>query len=129
MANQSDQDFLAAFMKTARHFTALTPHSRRDPKSFDFIERRAAEILNHPPIDLHHRVMEHMGELREEQGGAFGEHNSELLEELNDHPQARRVFYAVIAACHELSPELTQDETMHHSPRAEPPEERGLRSG
>jgi len=126
MANQSDKDFLAAFMKTARHFTALTPHSSRDPKSFDLVGRRAAEILDHPPIDLHHRVMEHMGELREEQGGAFGEHNSELLEELNDHPQARRVFYAVIAACHELGPELSRRDVMHHPPRPEPLEEREL---
>ena len=126
MANQSDKAFLAAFMKTARHFTALSPHSRRDPKSFDLVERRAAEILDQPPIDLHHRVMEHMGELREEQGGAFGQHNSELLEELNDHPQARRVFYAVIAACHELGPQLAQHETMHHPPRVEPLEDREL---
>ncbi|HWB11512.1 MAG TPA: hypothetical protein VG826_19940 [Pirellulales bacterium] len=126
MANQSDRDFLAAFMKTARHFTALSPHSRRDPKSFDLVERRALEILAHPPIDLHHQVMEHMGELREEQGGAFGQHNSELLEELNDHPQARRVFYAVIAACHELGPQLAECESTHHPPHAERLEEREL---
>jgi hypothetical protein len=124
--NQSDQDFLAAFMETARHFTALSPHSRRDPKSFDLVERRAAEILDCPPVDLHHQVMEHMGELRQEHGGAFGRHNSELLEELNDHPQARRVFYAVIAACHELGPELARRESMRHPPHAEPLEDRDL---
>ena len=126
MANQSDRDFLAAFMQTARHFTALSPSTMRDPESFDMVERRATEILEHPPIDLHHRVMEHMGELREEQGGAFGNHNSELLEELSDHPQARRVFYAVIAACHELGPELERRRQIHHPPLAEPLEDRDL---
>jgi hypothetical protein len=126
MADQSDKEFLAAFIQTARHFTALSPHSMRDPKSFDLVERRAAEILDHPPIDLHHRVMEHMGELREEQGGAFGGHNSELLEELHDYPQARRVFYAVIAACHDLAPELERRQQMHHPPSAEPLEGRDL---
>lgn|SRR5487761_1152260 len=126
MANDSDKDFLAAFMQTARHFTALSPHSLRDPEALDLVERRAAEILDHPPIDLHHRVMEHMGELRQEQGGAFGGHNSELLEELGDYPQARRVFYAVIAACHDLGPELENRPPMHHPPRAEPLEGRDL---
>lgn len=56
-------------------------------------------------MNLHHRVMDHMDELRQEQGGAFGGSNSDLLEELGNYPQARRVFYAVIAACHELGPE------------------------
>ena len=112
-------------MQTARHFKALAPNGLRDPKSFDLVERRAAEILEDPPLDLHHRVMEHMGDLRHEQGGHFGGDNSELLEELGDHPQARRVFYAVIAACHELGPEL-ENRTMHHPPGAEPLEGRDL---
>lgn len=126
MSDQSDKSFLTAFMQTARHFTALAPHSLRDPEAFDLVERRAAEILEHPPLDLHHRVMEHMGELRQEEGGAFGGYNSELLEELGDYPQARRVFYAVIAACHELGPELENRRHMHHPPSAEPLEDRDL---
>lgn len=126
MTDESDKEFLTAFMQTARHFTALSPLSARDPKAFDLVERRASEILDHPPVDLHHRVMEHMNELREEQGGRFGEHNSELLEELGDYPQARRVFYAVIAACHELGPDLDNTRRMHHPPGAEPLEGRDL---
>jgi hypothetical protein len=126
MSEQTDQDFLAAFMRTARHFTSLSPKRMRDPKSFDMIERRAAEILDDPPLDLHHHVMEHMGELRHEQGGLFGGHNSELLEELGDHPQARRVFYAVIAACHELGPELEVRPGIHYPPGGEPLEDRDL---
>jgi hypothetical protein len=126
MMDPSDREFLKAFMQTARHFTALAPNTMRDPKSFDLVERRAAEILENPPLDLHHRVMEHMGDLRQEQGGLFGGHNSELLEELGDHPQARRVFYAVIAACHELGPDLEDLQSMHHPPGAEPLEGRDL---
>ncbi|HVA46454.1 MAG TPA: hypothetical protein VNH11_08780 [Pirellulales bacterium] len=126
MNDESDKEFLAAFMQTARHFTALSPYSMRDPQAFDLVERRAAEILDHPPVDLHHRVMEHMNELREEHGGAFGGHNSELLEELGDYPQARRVFYAVIAACHELGPDLETERPMHHPPGAERLEGRDL---
>lgn len=126
MNSETDKDFLAAFMQTARHFTALSPLRTRDPKAFDLVERRAAEILEHPPVDLHHRVMEHMNELREEQGGLFGGHNSELLEELGDYPQARRVFYAVIAACQELGPELEDGGPMHHPRGAEPLEGRDL---
>lgn len=126
MSDQTDRDFLTAFMQTARHFTALAPQTMRDPKAFDLVERRAAEILDNPPLDLHHRVMEHMGELRQEQGGLFGGHNSELLEELGDYPQARRVFYAVIAACHDLGPELERPGEMRHPPAAEPLEGRDL---
>lgn len=113
-------------MQTARHFKALAPHPMDDPKSFDLVERRAAEILKNPPLDLHHRVMEHMGDLRQEQGGQYGGNNSELLEELVDHPQARRVFYAIIAACHDLGPELENLRGMHHPPGAEPLEGRDL---
>ena len=126
MQNESDKEFLAAFMQTARYFTKLSSFSKRDPKAFELVERRAAEILDHPPVDLHHRVMEHMNELREEHGGLFGGHNSELLEELGDYPQARRVFYAVIAACQELGPDLEESEPMHHPPGAEPLEGRDL---
>jgi hypothetical protein len=126
MSDQSDRAFLTAFVQTARHFTALAPHTMRDPEAFDFVERRAAEILDNPPLDLHHRVMEHMGELRQEQGGLFGGHNSELLEELGAYPQARRVFYAVIAACHDLEPELENRREVHHPPAAEPLEGRDL---
>jgi hypothetical protein len=126
MSNQTDQDFLTAFMQTARHFTALSPKMMRDPRSFDRIERRASEILADPPLDLHHFVMEHMGELRREQGGLFGGHNSQLLEELGDYPQAQRVFFAVIAACQELGPELEDRHPMHHPPGAEPLEGRDL---
>ena len=126
MSDQTDRDFLTAFMQTARHFTALAPQMMRDPEAFDLVERRAGEILDDPPLDLHHRVMEHMGELRQEEGGLFGGHNSELLEELGDYPQARRVFYAVIAACHDLGPELETRRQMHHPPGAEPLEGRDL---
>lgn len=124
--DESDREFLAAFMQASRHFTALAPHTLRDPTAFDLVERRAAEILESPPLDLHHRVMDHIDELREEQGGAFGGNNSELLEELGSHPQARRVFYAVIAACHELGPRLESGREMHHPPAAEPLEGRDL---
>lgn len=113
-------------MQASRHFTALAPQSLRDLKAFDLVERRAAEILEDPPLDLHHRVMDHIDELRREQGGAFGANNSELLEELGSHPQARRVFYAVIAACHELGPELEAEPEMHHPPGVEPLEGRDL---
>jgi hypothetical protein len=125
MPDQSDKHFLTAFMRTARHFTALAPKSMRDPQAFDLVERRAAEILENPPIDLHHQVMEHIGELRREEGGIFGGHNSELLEELGDYPQARRVFYAVIAACHDLGPEL-ESRQMHHPPGGELLEDREM---
>lgn len=126
MPDQSDLDFLAAFMRTARQFTALSPRTLRDAEAFELVERRAAEILDDPPLDLHHRVMEHMGELRQEQGGLFGGYNSELLEVLGDHPQARRVFYAVMAACHDLAPALEGAGEMHHPAAAEPLEGRDL---
>lgn len=112
-------------METSRHFTMLA-HGLDDREVFDMVERRAAEILEKPPLDLHHRVMEHIGELRQERGGMFGGANSELLEELASHPQARRVFYAVIAASHELGPELEKRRGIHHPPSVEPLEGRDL---
>ncbi|HEX5442584.1 MAG TPA: hypothetical protein VFW87_02090 [Pirellulales bacterium] len=106
MPSSTDQQFLAAFMETARHFVSLAPVASRDPEIFELVARRAAEILDAPPIDLHHHVMEHMDELREERGGIYRENNSELIEALADYPQARRVFFAVMAACRELGPEI-----------------------
>lgn len=106
MAGSSDQQFLAAFMQTARHFVSLAPVASRDPEIFELVARRASEILDSPPIDLHHSVMEHMDELREERGGIYRDNNSELIEALADYPQARRVFFAVMAACRELGPEI-----------------------
>lgn len=106
MPHPTDQQFLAAFMETARHFVSLAPIASRDPEIFELVSRRAGEILDSPPIDLHHSVMEHMDELREERGGVYRETNSELIEALANYPQARRVFYAVMAACRELGPEI-----------------------
>src|SRR5487761_738246 len=106
MPRPTDQQFLSAFMQTARHFVSLAPIASRDPEIFELVARRAAEILESPPIDLHHAVMEHMDELRDERGGVYRETNSELIEALADYPQARRVFFAVMAACRELGPEI-----------------------
>lgn len=124
--NPSDREFLGAFIRAAQQFTTLAPPNLRDPRVFGLVERRAAEILEHPPLDLQHRVMDHIDQLRQECDGAFGGNNSDLLEELGSHPQARRVFYAVIAACHELEPELEPGREMRHPPRAEPLEDRDL---
>lgn len=106
MTSPTDQQFLAAFIDAARHFVSLAPVASRDPEIFELVARRASDILDSPPIDLHHTVMEHMDELREERGGFYREANSELIEALASYPQARRVFYAVMAACRELGPEI-----------------------
>lgn len=121
----SDREFLAEFMQASRHYLATAPEALRHPKAFEMVERRAAEILENPPLDLHHHVMDHIDELRQQQGGVFGRRNSELLEELGSHPQARRVFYAVIAACHELGPDLERAAKCPQ-PRTAPQRGRGL---